>query len=64
MSDCKRSDLDSFEAVAGNGLINRRALLGRGIALAGATTAGAEYLPSGILFHGARKMPFGQGGKA
>ena len=41
MSNSKRSDLDSLEAVAGNGLINRRALLGRGIALAGATTAGA-----------------------
>ena len=41
MSNSKRSDLDSLEVVAGNGLINRRALLGRGIALAGATTAGA-----------------------
>jgi sulfane dehydrogenase subunit SoxC len=41
MSNSKRSDLDSLEVVADNGLINRRALLGRGIALAGATTAGA-----------------------
>jgi sulfane dehydrogenase subunit SoxC len=41
MSNSKRSDLDSLEVVAGNGLINRRALLGRGIALAGATSAGA-----------------------
>ena len=41
MSNSKRSDLDSLEVVAGNGLINRRALLGRGITLAGATTAGA-----------------------
>jgi sulfane dehydrogenase subunit SoxC len=30
----------SLEAVAGNGLINRRALLGQGIAVAGAMTAG------------------------
>src|SRR5437016_6326357 len=54
MSSSKRSDLDTLEVVAGNGLINRRALLGRGIALAGATTAsagatfssaGAEPLP-------------------
>src|SRR5256885_15615718 len=54
MSNSKRSDLDTLEVVAGNGLINRRALLGRGIALAGATTAsagapfssaGAEPLP-------------------
>jgi hypothetical protein len=38
---------------------------GRGfIALDNGQAAGAEYLPSGILFHGARKMPFGQGGKA
>jgi sulfane dehydrogenase subunit SoxC len=46
MSNSKRSDLDSLEVVAGNGLINRRALLGRGIALAGATTtagAGATF---------------------
>jgi sulfane dehydrogenase subunit SoxC len=41
MSNSKRYDLDSLEVVAGNGLIDRRALLGRGIALAGATTAGA-----------------------
>ena len=41
MSNSKRSDLDSLEVVADNGLINRRALLGRGIALAGATSAGA-----------------------
>jgi sulfane dehydrogenase subunit SoxC len=34
--------LDQLETVAGNGLINRRALLGRGIAFAGATTAGAS----------------------
>jgi sulfane dehydrogenase subunit SoxC len=42
MSISKQSDLDQLEAVAGNGLINRRALLGRGIAFAGATTAGAS----------------------
>jgi len=42
MSISKRSDLESLEAVAGNGLINRRMLLGRGIALAGATTASAS----------------------
>ena len=41
MSISKQSELDQLEAVAGNGLINRRALIGRGIALAGATTAGA-----------------------
>ena len=32
---------DTFEHVAGNGLLDRRALLGRGIAFAGAMTAGA-----------------------
>jgi sulfane dehydrogenase subunit SoxC len=42
MSISKQSELDQLEAVAGNGLINRRALIGRGIALAGATTAGAS----------------------
>jgi hypothetical protein len=31
----------SLDPVAGNGLINRRALLGQGIAVAGAMTAGA-----------------------
>ena len=40
MSNSKRSDLNSLEVVAGNGLINRRALLGRGIAFAGATDRG------------------------
>jgi sulfane dehydrogenase subunit SoxC len=33
-------NVSSAEAVAGNGLLNRRALLGRGIAVAGAMTAG------------------------
>ncbi len=33
-------DLARFEPVAGHGLIDRRALLGRGVALAGAMTAG------------------------
>src|SRR6266700_4991149 len=49
MSNSKRSDLDSLEVVAGNGIINRRALLGRGIALAGATTAsaGATFTSAG-----------------
>jgi sulfane dehydrogenase subunit SoxC len=42
MSISKQSELDQLEAVAGNGLINRRALIGRGIAFAGATTAGAS----------------------
>jgi sulfane dehydrogenase subunit SoxC len=42
MNISKQSDLDQLEAVAGNGLINRRALLGRGIVFAGATTAGAS----------------------
>src|SRR5207237_6121602 len=42
MSISKQSDLEQLEAVAGSGLINRRALLGRGIAFAGATTAGAS----------------------
>jgi sulfane dehydrogenase subunit SoxC len=42
MSITKQPELDQLEAVAGNGLINRRALLGRGIAFAGATTAGAS----------------------
>jgi sulfane dehydrogenase subunit SoxC len=52
MSDSKRRQRGSREdAVAGNGLVNRRALLGGGIAFAGAmsaagsvTTAGAEPL--------------------
>ena len=56
MSISKRPDrqLQSLETVAGNGLIDRRALLGRGVAFAGAaatgagaslTSAGAEPLP-------------------
>src|SRR5512144_2874289 len=46
----RRGRTPSFDAVAGNGLINRRALLGQGIALAGAagisgaTGAAAEPL--------------------
>jgi sulfane dehydrogenase subunit SoxC len=36
-----RGRAPSFEPVAGNGLINRRALLGQGIAIAGAMGAGA-----------------------
>jgi sulfane dehydrogenase subunit SoxC len=52
-NDSKRQ-LDSLEPVAGNGLLHRRALLGRGLALAGAaatatgsslTSAAAEPLP-------------------
>ncbi len=44
MNDSKRrtSGLDSLPPVAGNGLLDRRALLGRGIAIAGATAAGAS----------------------
>ena len=44
MSISKPSDrqLQSLETVAGNGLIDRRALLGRGVALAGATATGAS----------------------
>src|SRR5262249_1252483 len=42
MSISKQPALTQIEGVAGNGLINRRALLGRGIAFAGATTAGAS----------------------
>jgi sulfane dehydrogenase subunit SoxC len=44
MNDSKRrtSGLDSLPLVAGNGLLDRRALLSRGIAIAGATAAGAS----------------------
>src|SRR5262249_11890787 len=41
MSISKQSELDQPEAVAGTGTIMRRGLTGRGIALAGATPAGA-----------------------
>jgi sulfane dehydrogenase subunit SoxC len=37
----RRGHGPALEPVAGNGLINRRALLGQGIAVAGAVTAGA-----------------------
>jgi hypothetical protein len=37
----RRGRAPSLDPVAGNGLINRRALLGQGIAVAGAMTAGA-----------------------
>ena len=37
----RRGRAPSLGPVAGNGLINRRALLGQGIAVAGAMTAGA-----------------------
>src|ERR1700722_2168569 len=36
----KKSTLPDVEVVAGNGLLHRRALLGRGIVLAGAMTTG------------------------
>ena len=36
----RRASGQAFEAVAGNGLIDRRALLGRGVVLAGAMSAG------------------------
>ena len=36
----------SLEPVAGNGLLDRRALLGSGIALAGAAGAGTGALPT------------------
>jgi sulfane dehydrogenase subunit SoxC len=44
MNDSKRrtSGLESLPPVAGNGLLDRRALLSRGIAIAGATAAGAS----------------------
>src|SRR5215510_2283801 len=44
MNDSKRrtSGLDTLPPVAGNGLLDRRALLGRGVAIAGATAAGAS----------------------
>ena len=41
MSTTRRRGEASADFVAGNGLINRRALLGRGIAIAGAAGAGA-----------------------
>jgi len=52
-----RGRTPSLEAVAGNGLVNRRALLGRGIALAGAlgvsgaTGAAAEPLEDAPWSH-------------
>jgi sulfane dehydrogenase subunit SoxC len=36
-----KSALDSLQPVAGNGLLDRRALLGKGIFLAGAAATGA-----------------------
>jgi sulfane dehydrogenase subunit SoxC len=54
MTNPKRSELESLEFVAGNGLINRRALIGRGIAFAGATTAGASTAFTGA---GAEPLP-------
>jgi sulfane dehydrogenase subunit SoxC len=54
ISERSKRQLDSLESVAGNGLLHRRALLGRGLALAGAaatgtgtslTSAAAEPLP-------------------
>ena len=54
ISEHSKRQLDSLEPVAGNGLLHRRALLGRGLALAGAvatgtgtslTSAAAEPLP-------------------
>ena len=37
----RRNDLDALAPVAGNGLIDRRALLGRGVLFAGAAATGA-----------------------
>jgi sulfane dehydrogenase subunit SoxC len=54
ISERSKRQLDSLEPVAGNGLLHRRALLGRGLALAGAaatatgtslTSAAADPLP-------------------
>ncbi len=42
-----RQSQDKAEAVAGNGLLHRRALLGRGVALAGAISAGVGLNRSG-----------------
>ncbi len=56
----------AYEFVAGNGLIDRRALLGRGVVLAGAlggagslTAAGAEPLPDGPLKDGPWSLEVG-----
>src|SRR5438132_9513876 len=49
MNDPKRRlvrDLDSLPAVAGNGLLSRRVLLGRGLALAGAVGGATTALTS------------------
>ena len=46
---------DSTQLVAGNGLIDRRALLGRGILIAGATTTGVT-----TSFTGAAAEPLPQ----
>jgi sulfane dehydrogenase subunit SoxC len=40
-SSKRRGRGPALEPIAGNGLINRRALLGQGIVVAGAMTAGA-----------------------
>ena len=70
MSVRKRSHGDSPPAVAGNGLLDRRALLGSGIALAGAigtslTSAAAEPLANGpwSLAPGVPVPPYGQPSK-
>ena len=71
MSIRKHRHGDSPPHVAGNGLIDRRALLGRGIALAGAvgtaslTSAAAEPLANGpwSLAPGVPVPPYGQPSK-
>ena len=70
MSIRKRRHSDSPLTVAGNGLLDRRALLGRGIALAGAagaslTSAAAEPMTNGpwSLAPGVPVPPYGQPSK-
>jgi sulfane dehydrogenase subunit SoxC len=68
----KRSDrsLDAAPAIAGNGLIDRRALLGRGVVFAGAigtgvgpslTSAAAEPLSSGATAEFPKSIPMRTG---
>ena len=47
---------DSTQLVAGNGLIDRRALLGRGILIAGATTTGVTTSFTGAAANRSRSI--------
>src|SRR5262245_6156404 len=54
----KRRKPPSLEPVAGNGLLDRRALLGRGIIFAGATTTGVGTLLTGAAAEPLKNDPW------